>query len=225
MWLVRPGVRRSALCLAAALLVARPGLCIADVVLAVAEPGGAPAGDIVVALTGGPPGSPEPRRDMPVVIDQRDKSFVPAITVVQTGTQVAFPNNDATSHHVYSFSKPNAFELPLYKGDLHRPVRFNNPGIVTLGCNIHDFMVGYVVVVDTPWFGITTADGTVTVAGVPPGRYDVAAWSARLDRGRFQSLGSVVVGPSGEERQALVLPRPLRGSPVRASHSLVQDAY
>lgn len=229
MWSGRSGPSRWSRCLAAALLVA--GTAAADVVLRVSEPNGMPAGDVVVALTGdpGPNAGSGPaagnRNGKPVVIDQRDKAFVPAITVIQVGTEIAFPNNDSTSHHVYSFSKPNSFELPLYKGDLHRPVKFESPGIATLGCNIHDFMVGYVVVVDTPWFGQTAADGRLDLAGVPPGQYHVIAWSPRLDRARFQDLGAVTVAAAAGTELAMMLPRPLRGSPFQASRSVVRESY
>jgi len=221
------GVFRWGLGIAAALAVT--GATAADVVLKLSEPDGGPAGDVVVALASRTePGAAalplvSHRNSKPVVIDQRDKAFVPAITVVQAGTEITFPNNDSTSHHVYSFSKPNAFELPLYKGDLHRPVKFDSAGIATLGCNIHDFMVGYVVVVDTPWFGQTAADGSLTLAGLPSGPYAVTVWSPRLDRGHFQDLGTVNVAAGAET--ALVLPRALRGTPFRARSSLVREGY
>jgi len=93
------------------------------------------------------------------VMDQRDTTFVPHILVVQKGTAVEFPNSDVVAHHVYSFSKPNDFVLPLYKGDPFDPITFEHDGIVTLGCNIHDHMLAYIVVVDTDVFGVTDAEG------------------------------------------------------------------
>lgn len=226
MWSGRSGVFRWSHCVAAALLAA--GTATGDVLLQLSDPNGMPAGDVVVALSPeGAPGSAGAgiRNGKPVVIDQRDKAFVPAVTVVQAGTEITFPNNDSTSHHVYSFSKPNSFELPLYKGDLHRPVKFDSPGIATLGCNIHDFMVGYVVVVDTPWFGRTASDGSLAVPGVPPGRYQVTIWSPRLDRTRFEDLGSITVDAGSATRHAVVLPRALRGTALQAGRSLVRESY
>ena len=87
-------------------------------------------------------------------MDQRDQRFVPHLLIVQKGAVVEFPNSDAVAHHVYSFSKPNNFELPLYKGSPPDPVLFQHEGIVTLGCNIHDSMLGYIVVVDTDVFAM-----------------------------------------------------------------------
>ena len=81
-----------------------------------------------------------------VVMDQVDSQFVPHILLVQKGTSIEFPNSDVVAHHVYSFSKPNHFVLPLYKGVAHQPVTFSNDGVVTIGCNIHDEMLAYIVV-------------------------------------------------------------------------------
>ena len=89
------------------------------------------------------------------VMDQRDMEFVPHVLVVQKGASVLFPNSDTVGHHVYSFSKPNNFVLPLYTGDPHDAVIFEHDGVVMLGCNIHDHMLAYIVVVDTDVFEVT----------------------------------------------------------------------
>ena len=88
-------------------------------------------------------------------MDQRGSQFVPHVLPVQAGTSVTFPNSDQIRHQVYSFSASKRFELPLYAGTSASPIRFDQPGIVVLGCNIHDWMIGYVVVLDTPYFGKT----------------------------------------------------------------------
>ncbi|MDA0706220.1 MAG: methylamine utilization protein [Proteobacteria bacterium] len=114
-------------------------------------------------------------------MDQIDTCFVPHMLVVQKGTAVEFPNSDVVAHHVYSFSKPNNFVLPLYKGDAHAPITFEHAGVVILGCNIHDGMLGYIVVVDSGVFGITDVAGRVTLeleAGA--GDYLVNIWSPRI---------------------------------------------
>ena len=84
------------------------------------------------------------------VVDQIDKEFVPYVKPVRTGSFVQFPNKDHIRHHVYSFSAPSKFELPLYMGTPAQPVLFDKPGVVKLGCNIHDWMIGYVYVTDSP---------------------------------------------------------------------------
>jgi plastocyanin len=115
-----------------------------------------------------------------VVIDQIDRQFVPLVSVVQTGTAVTFPNKDNIRHNVYSFSPPKTFELRLYSGVPAKPVVFDKPGLVVLGCNIHDQMIAYVQVVDTPWFAKTDAAGNVRIENLPPGNYEVRAWHYRL---------------------------------------------
>jgi plastocyanin len=112
-------------------------------------------------------------------IEQRNKTFLPAISVVQTGTAIEFPNNDTVRHHVYSFSAAKVFELKLYAGKPEKPVVFDKPGVVVLGCNIHDKMAAYVVVVDTPWSAISQSDGVARIADVPPGDYQLQLWHPR----------------------------------------------
>lgn len=109
----------------------------------------------------------------PLTIAQKNQQFEPLVSVVQTGTAVAFPNQDEILHNVYSFSKPKKFQLPLYRDKVPAPVVFDQPGTVILGCNIHDWMVAYVYVLDTPYFGKTTDDGHVNLSNLPPGRYRV----------------------------------------------------
>jgi plastocyanin len=113
------------------------------------------------------------------VMDQKDLQFVPHLLIVQTGTEVTFPNGDYVSHHVYSFSEAKPFELPLYKGNVYPPVVFDQPGVVVLGCNIHDGMLGYIVVVDTPHFAKTDEHGVALIDHVQNGDYVVAAWTPR----------------------------------------------
>ncbi len=113
-------------------------------------------------------------------IAQVDKSFVPKVSVVPVGTAVDFPNRDTVRHHVYSFSPTKTFELKLYAGKPASPVVFDRPGIAVLGCNIHDNMVAWVVVVDSPYYGHSAASGSVTLDNVPPGNYRLRTWHAAM---------------------------------------------
>ena len=115
----------------------------------------------------------------PVVIEQRGEEFHPYVTPVVVGTRIAFPNHDKVQHHVYSLSKPKHFEIPLYSGESKEPIVFDQPGVVTLGCNIHDWMVAYVVVLDSPYYAKSDTAGAATIAGLPPGRYRLAVWHPR----------------------------------------------
>jgi plastocyanin len=109
------------------------------------------------------------------IMDQRNRMFVPHVLPIQTGTSVRFPNSDDIRHQVYSFSPAKPFQLPLYKGTPANPVVFDQAGVVTLGCNIHDRMSAYIVIVDTPHFEKSGADGRVTL-NVPSGKYTVRVW-------------------------------------------------
>jgi plastocyanin len=115
-----------------------------------------------------------------VEVTQQNKAFVPPVTVVTTGTAVSFPNRDTVRHHVYSFSPVKKFEIKLYVGTPASPVVFDQPGIGVLGCNIHDHMVAWVVIVDTPWHGRTGSDGRWAAAQVPPGQYRLRTWHPDL---------------------------------------------
>ena len=128
------------------------------------------------------------------IMDQHDMQFVPHLLVVQTGTEITFPNGDNVSHHVYSFSEAKRFELKLYKGDVYPPVTFDQPGVVVLGCNIHDGMLGYVVVVDTPHFAKTDEQGVARIDGVPSGDYVVAAWTPRARPAALPPTQQLTVG-------------------------------
>ena len=119
---------------------------------------------------------PAPR---PARIEQVRKSFMPQVSAVQVGAAVEFPNNDTVRHHVYSFSPAKVFELKLYSGKPEKPVVFDKAGLVVLGCNIHDQMVAYVSVVDTPWFAVSGNDGAAPIRDVPPGDYQVQVWHPR----------------------------------------------
>lgn len=142
--------------------------------------GGDPVPEVVIYAT--PVDQPPPRQlpAKPLAMSQNHERFSPHILVAQAGTAVSFPNEDTVSHHVYSFSKPKAFELPLYKGTAHPPVVFDQPGIVDIGCNIHDRMEAHIVVVDTPYFALTGADGRTSLEQLPPGEYAVGFYSPRL---------------------------------------------
>ncbi len=120
-------------------------------------------------------------------IVQKGEQFIPYVTVVQAGTRVAFPNRDSVQHHVYSLSKAKKFELPLYDPGRSESLMFDVSGTVTLGCNIHDWMIAYVIVVPTPYFAKTSADGTASVSA-PSGRYRVELLHPRLSKAIEQEI-------------------------------------
>jgi len=118
-----------------------------------------------------------------VDIAQQNKEFVPEVSVVTVGTAVNFPNRDRVRHHVYSFSPIKSFEIKLYAGLPAAPVVFDKPGIAVLGCNIHDNMMAWTVVLETPWFGKSNATGQVQLKNVPAGNYRLRTWHNSLPMG------------------------------------------
>lgn len=111
-----------------------------------------------------------------VAVEQVDREFVPYVSVIQTGTPVTFPNRDAILHHVYSFAPVKTFEIKLYRGKSPSEIRFDKPGLVTLGCNIHDWMIAYILVVSTPHFARTDENGVARLRDLPSGGFEVRAW-------------------------------------------------
>jgi plastocyanin len=123
-----------------------------------------------------PVGRALPLAQKTAIMDQKNRMFIPHVLPVQTGTSVRFPNSDDIRHHVYSFSPAKQFQLPLYKGTPATPELFDKAGVVTLGCNIHDQMSAFIVIVDTPYFSKTAANGQAVLHGVEPGRYLLRIW-------------------------------------------------
>ncbi len=136
-----------------------------------------------------------------VEIVQVERRFVPRVTVVTAGTAVTFPNRDTVRHHVYSFSPIKPFDLKLYAGTPANPVAFDRPGIAVLGCNIHDHMIAWVVVVDTPHFAIAGASGALRLDNVPPGSYRLRSWHAGLPPGTPAADTALVVPAAGVRAQ------------------------
>jgi plastocyanin len=170
-----------------------------DLLTRVLDKEGKPLQDAVVtarALTGRGAQPPAPSD---AVIDQVDKEFVPRVKPVLVGTRVRFPNSDRVRHQVYSFSPAKRFELPLYwgGGTAAPAVVFDTPGVVALGCNIHDWMVAYIYVSDTPHFAKTGKDGTAVLKELPPGDYNVRVWQPNLAGSEESTVRRVAIGRSG----------------------------
>jgi hypothetical protein len=148
-------------------------------------------------------------------MDQHDKTFVPLVLAVPVGTAVSFPNRDNIRHHVYSFSRAKRFELPLYIGTPAAPVVFDRPGVVVLGCNIHDWMVGYIYVADTPYVAKTAEDGRARLAELPPGTYEVRVWHPRMRIESARTARTVVVAAGNPGQVAFVVAlKPDRRAPA-----------
>jgi plastocyanin len=149
----------------------------AELSITIVDRDGRGVGDAVVTLSPAQGAAGTPSQPKSAIMDQRDRTFVPRVLVVSAGTSVEFPNNDSVSHQVYSFSPAKRFQLPLYKGEIHPPITFDQPGLVVLGCNIHDSMVGYIYVTPAPYFGTTGSDGGFRLKDIPKGGYQLTVWS------------------------------------------------
>lgn len=138
---------------------------------------GAPVEDVAVILV--PLSKARASSAAHATIEQRDREFVPYVTVVRTGTVIDFPNRDPFKHHLYSFSPAKQFEIKLYAGKPMQPERFDKPGAVALGCNIHDWMEAYVYVTDSPYFAKTDKQGKARIKNIPAGPYQLKLWHPR----------------------------------------------
>ena len=182
-----------------AVLVALVAPCAraADLQVQVHDAKGRPVRDAVVTYypQGGGPSEPF-RFEWPYRMAQQNLQFDPFVLVVPAGATVAFPNRDTVRHQVYSFSPAHPLELKLYGRDETRTVKFDRVGVIALGCNIHDSMVAFIKVVDTPFAAKTDAQGQVLLHGAPPGAGTLRIWHPYL-KARGNELSEEVSLPQG----------------------------
>ena len=156
--------------------------------------------DVVVYAEPESGAAPKPLK--PGTIEQRGLKFVPLVTVVQTGSLISFPNNDKVRHHIYSFSPAHKFDQKLYSGTTAAPQLFDKAGVVVLGCNIHDKMLAYVKIVDTPYFAKTDGSGAARIDIPAAGKYTLKAWHYGAVGG--QTAEQVVVVKPGDALSSAV---------------------
>jgi plastocyanin len=143
--------------------------------------------------------TPRPSPARGKVVSQKGKSFVPHVLAVPVGTKVSFRNDDAIYHNVFSLAKPNGFDTGLYKQGGTYDQTFKSPGAVQLLCNIHSSMLGYVYVVDSPYYAQADGAGAFTIKGVPPGEYDIEVWHEGSSKNTKQRLTVSAEGVRGLE--------------------------
>jgi plastocyanin len=151
------------------------------------------------------------------ILDQINLAFVPDVIVIPVGSTVEFPNSDSVSHQIYSFSATKRFQLPLYHGKPYPPVHFDQAGIVTLGCNIHDKMVGYILVTDATYFGRTDARGNWSATNVPRGTYHVSIWHPLLREAVPSLERDVLIAGDEAATTTVQLAQALRPAPLQTS--------
>ncbi len=199
--------------MAATLLVCSSWLNAASLQAQVVDQQGHPLSGAVLTLRGGPlPATPGAK----AIMDQRKQEFVPHVLAVRTGTLISFPNSDNIRHQVYSFSAPKRFELRLYEGTPTDPLLFDKPGVVVLGCNIHDWMLGYIYVSDDPWFAVTDANGKLSIDQLPAGHYSVTLWHPQVTDMLNQSGGELDIAAAGTSHNFSLAVQPPAGDATAA---------
>ena len=212
---------RGTLSLALAALVASAQAAVATTLTAeVVDQDGRPVVNAVVTLV------PDSKGSMPAAasrlaaektIDQRNETFLPMVTIVPKGGHIVFSNNDQTTHQVYSFSAAKQFEITLTRGEKSQPIAFDNAGIAALGCNIHDHMIAYAFVAESPWTALTGAEGRVTLQDMPAGNYEAVVWHPKFPPGREPpKLKTSLTGDTA--RLSLTL-RLISSTPTSRSHT------
>jgi len=150
-------------------------------------------------------------------IDQRNETFLPLVTVVPKGGHITFANNDETTHQVYSFSPAKQFEITLARGEKSQPLAFDIAGIAALGCNIHDHMIAYAFVAESPWTALTGADGRATITDVPTGNYQAQVWHPKFPPGREPPHLNAAL--TGDTARLTITVRLLSSAPTSRSHA------
>lgn len=175
-----------------------------DLAVSVRDSAGKPVSNAVVTVypASGTPKGPI-RFAWPLTVAQQNIQFDPFVLVAPVGGAVSFPNRDKVQHHVYSFSAGNKFELKLFGRDETRSVTFKSVGVAAIGCNIHDQMVGYVKVVDTPFAIKTGADGVAILRGLPTGQATIRVWHPWLRAPKNESSMAFALPTSGVARPSI----------------------
>jgi plastocyanin len=188
-----------------ALLLAGSHVRAATVTIQISDTSGRPAANAVAALSPERSvGLPPPQPAAEAVVDQRKETFIPLVTVIRKGGRVVFTNNDTTMHQVYSFSPIKQFEFEIDEGRRSAPVVFDKAGVASIGCNIHDHMITYVFVADTPWAALTDSAGRAQMTSIPDGRYRVEVWHPQLVPGRPNPTSPLEV--RGDTKLTLPIP-------------------
>jgi plastocyanin len=173
-----------------ALASAAPPLVAGPLSVRVVDAAGKPVRDAVVTLYPAGAAARPAHGGGHYAVSQKDLQFHPFLTVVPVGADISFPNLDPTKHHVYSFSAAKRFELKLFAKDQSRTIHFDKPGVVALGCNIHDGMSAFIVVTDSAWTARTNAQGIAVFGDAPNAAGRLTVWHpyARVPGGVVQQV-------------------------------------
>jgi plastocyanin len=156
-------------------------------------------GQTVVYVTGAAAETAPPAKRASV--RQRNAYFSPDFLAIAAGQSVDMPNDDQIFHNVFSFSKPNDFDLGLYPAGESRRVTFSHPGVVKIYCSIHESMQGTIFVSPSPFFAVASAAGDFEIGGLPAGRHSLRVWNEKLP----EVVREIVLTPGERQRVAVTL--------------------
>ena len=168
----------------------------------------------------------KPQRPLKGFIRQKNKTYNPHVSVFRKGTSVSFVNQDPHKHHVYSFSPAKKFEIKLYSGKPPKSIVFDKVGAITLGCNIHDQMLAYVYIVDTPYYALSKANGRVALNGIPAGKYRLKIWHPRQKSRKL--IEQIILMPTKTKNLSFQIPLKPQWKPIikkRSKSSEEDDDY
>ena len=195
--------------LIAALIVAAPLLVsaatLSSLPVQVVDQAGMPVRDAVVEIVPRAGDARRPAFRWRNAMAQRNQAFLPGTLIVPKGAVVAFPNLDNVRHSIYSFSKAGPFKIDLYGKDQTRTQQFKVAGTISLGCNIHDKMQGYIRVTDSPYAAPTDGNGLASIEGLGRGSYDVVVWHPRIRGTGGEWRGKLIVEPGKRSRIAVAV--------------------
>jgi len=175
------------------LMLAAMPVSAGELIVRIDDGHGRPAVDAVVTARGDDGGGQQDLAPAVKIIDQRDETFIPFVEIFRPGDEVVFRNSDSTRHHVYSFSPAKTFEFVIAPGESSPPVTLDQPGEISVGCNIHDQMITHLYVSDAPWIARSAADGSAVFEGLPAGTYQLEVWHPQLRPGRPDPRQAIAV--------------------------------
>jgi plastocyanin len=170
--------------------------------------GSDPTQAVVYFVSAAPGGRPVKPSDTPFQLVTRRKEFIPRVLAVPVGSWVQFPNQDPILHNVFSVSPGNSFDLGIYRNGPPKGKKFDQAGLVRVFCNVHQTMVAYILVLDTPYYTSPAADATFRLTGLPKGPGKLTVWHEQADPWSVDLTLPLAAGaPAIDARLVVVRPK------------------
>jgi len=145
-----------------------------------------------------------------IEIKQEDKEFNALVSIVPLGSTISFFNNDSVKHHVYSVSKGNKFDIPLYSGNRPKKITFTKPGVVKIGCNIHDWMLTFAYISQSKYIALVDENGKVSFSDIPKGKYKLHVWNPKFKNNKKVMIQSITINKNGVKKVKVSLLKKIR---------------